>query len=264
MYVFHAFACGAHAFHGILVDHDPQAGNPFRKSLITPIVTFSKTKNPASGPERRVFCLAKPENERRAMHTAINTTQVSIRHSDTSLIGTRSMHGCATRKARGTSNRFSATDPLHASPSVIRGMASIQATSNDTGIQYKPVSTEDIPSIIRLWRECTPQQPDGYRDHEPTRIPIPWKSWMAQDDGVIVGAFVVWHDPEKGDQPSLIVSEDRQNLGIASGLLLSALGSPLARDPRDRFLSSDREGDDPLQFKRDETVHFPGFPARAS
>lgn len=198
------------------------------------------------------------------MHNAINTTHNTIQRNDTSITGTRSMHGCATMKDRGTLNHYPAQNPLHASPSVIRSMAPVQTIRNDAGIQYIPVSTEDIPAIIRLWRECTPQQPEEDHDNEPTRIPIPWKSWMAQDGGVIAGAFVVWHDPVKGEQHSLLVPENGRNRGIASGLLLSALGSPLARDPRDRFLSSNREGDDPLQFKRYEPVQFARFPARAS
>lgn len=42
MYAFHGFACGIHAFHRIVVDHDPQAGNPFRKSLVTRPILFQK------------------------------------------------------------------------------------------------------------------------------------------------------------------------------------------------------------------------------
>lgn len=164
------------------------------------------------------------------------------------------MRDCASSK---TGEPHPGIDPNHAKltgcPDVRNGLTCMHVDTLKTEVRYVPVSAGDIPLVIGFRKqsiEGSPSADSESEELETNRIPIPWKSWMALADGIPVGAFVVWHDLEKGEQHDLLVSMDDQNRGIASGLIQRALSNPLVRNPWERFSRGEEQTDTPVRFAR--------------
>lgn len=188
------------------------------------------------------------------MQNAPYQTRVSFQQMDPSNLRIRSMGDCASSK---TGEPHPDIEPNRTKftgyPDARNGLTYRHVATLKTEVRYEPVSAGDIPLVIGFRKQAiarTRGADSEVEAIETNRIPIPWKSWMALADGIPVGAFVVWHDPEKGEQHDLLVSMDDQNRGIASGLIQRALSSPLVRNPRERFCRGEEDTDAPLRFTR--------------
>jgi ribosomal protein S18 acetylase RimI-like enzyme len=117
-------------------------------------------------------------------------------------------------------------------------------------MQYRPMQLSDYGALMQLWRSCAGlllRDADSIQSIERYLLRNPGLSFVAEEEGTIVGSLMAGHDGRRGYIQHLAVAPALRNRGVASRLVehcLAALKAEGIVKSHVHVLSSNQTGQD--------------------